>query len=114
MATNVGQEELEAVCCPRYGTGLVLLGRGLLLLGIDVGLRDLDVVRLELALEQLGVFLADVVLEHERLELGRLELAPVLLGAFDQSLNMLRLKQIDELVLRQVRVQSFRSFLQGK
>jgi len=61
-------------------------------------------VRLELALEQFSVFLADVVLEHERLELGRLELAPVLLGALDQSLHMLRLEQFDELVLRQIRV----------
>jgi hypothetical protein len=52
-------------------------------------------VRLELALEQLGVFLADVVLEHEGLELGRLELAPVLLGALDQSLHVLRLEQFD-------------------
>ena len=58
-------------------------------------------MRLELALEQLGILLADVVLEHERLELGRLELAPVLLGALDQRLHVLGFKEFDELVLRQ-------------
>ena len=58
-------------------------------------------MRLELALEQLGVLLADVVLEHERLELGGLELTPVLLGALDERLHMLGFEEFDELVLRQ-------------
>ena len=71
-------------------------------------------MRLELALEQLGVLVADVVLEHERLELGCLELAPVLLGALDQSLHVLRLEQFNELVLRQVRVSVLSSSVQGK
>ena len=59
---------------------------------------------LELALQQLGVFLADVVLEHERLELGGLELASVLLGALHERLHVLRFKEFHELVLRQRRV----------
>ena len=58
-------------------------------------------MRLELALEQLGVFLAEVVLEHERLELGGLELAAVLLGALHERLHVLRFEEFDELVLRQ-------------
>ena len=58
-------------------------------------------MRLELALEQLGILLADVVFEHERLELGGLELAAVLLGALDERLHVLRFKEFDELVLRQ-------------
>ena len=87
---------------PETAAGLVaLLGDGLFLLGVGVRLRDLDVVRLELALEQLGIFLADVVLEHERLELGGLELAAVLLGALDERLHVLRFEEFDELVLRQ-------------
>ena len=71
VAADIGEEQLEAVGRAGDGAGLVLLLGGLFLLGVEVGLRDLDVVRLELALEQLGVFLADVVLEHERFELGR-------------------------------------------
>ena len=109
VATDVREEELEAVGGAGDGAGLVLLlGCCLLLLGVGVGLRDLDVVRLELALEQLGVFLADVVLEHEGLELGGLELASVLLGALHERLHVLRFEEFDELVLRQRPVQSFR------
>ena len=73
VTADVGQEELKAVGGARNRAGLVLLGGSVFLLGVDVGLRDFDVVRLELALEQLGVLVADVVLEHERLELGCLE-----------------------------------------
>ena len=113
VAADVGQEELKAVGGARNGAGLVLLLGGLLLLGVDIGLRDLDVVRLELALEQFGVLVADVVLEHERLELGCLELAPVLLGALDQRLHVLRFEKFDELVLRQVLFQSFRDSVPG-
>ena len=86
---------------PETGPASYCFSRGLLLLGVGVRLRDLDVVRLELALEQLGVFLADVVLEHERLELGGLELASVLLGALDERLHVLGFEEFDELVLRQ-------------
>ena len=101
VAADVGEEQLEAVGGAGYGAGLVLLRGGLLLLGVGVRLGDLDVVRLELALEQLGVLLADVVLEHERLELGGLELASVLLGALHERLHVLRFEEFDELVLRQ-------------
>ena len=80
---------------------LDVLPVGVLLLDVRVGLRDLDVVCLELALQELGVFLTDVVLEHERLELGRLELPSVLLGALDERLDMLRFEEVYELVLRQ-------------
>ena len=38
-------------------------------------------MRLELALKQLGVLFAELVLEHERLELGGFELPAVLLGS---------------------------------
>ena len=69
-------------------------------------------MRLELALKELGLVLAEVVLEHERLELGGLQMAAVLLGALDQRLQMLGLEQFDELVLGQsaVSVLSLRSF----
>jgi hypothetical protein len=108
VAADVGQEELETVGCARDGSRLVLLLRSLFLLGIELGLRDLDVVRLELTLKQLGVLFADVVLEHERLELGCLELAAVLLRTLDERLYVLGFKEFDELVLRQRPVQSFR------
>ena len=101
VAADIGEEQLEAVGRAGDGARLVLLLGGLFLLGVEVGLRDLDVVRLELALEQLGVFLADVVLEHEGFELGGLELASVLLGALHERLHMLRLKELYQLVLRQ-------------
>ena len=101
VAADVGEEQLEAVGRAGDGAGLVLLLGGLLLVGVGFGLGDLDVVGLELALEQLGILLADVVLEHERLELGGLELASVLLGALDERLHVLRFEEFDELVLRQ-------------
>ena len=107
-----GSPPLKRTRGTRDRASLVLLGGSVFLLGVDLGLCDLDVARLELALEQLGVLVADVVLEHERLELGCLELAPVLLGALDQRLQVLGLEQFDELVLRQsaVSVLSLRSF----
>ncbi len=58
-------------------------------------------MRLELALKQLGILFADVVLQHECLELGGLELASVLLGALDERLHVLRFEELYELVLRQ-------------
>ena len=58
-------------------------------------------MRLELALKELGVLFADVVLQHERLELGGFELPAVLLGTLDEGLYVLRFKEFYELVLRQ-------------
>jgi hypothetical protein len=60
------------------------------------------------AADSLQLFLADVVLEHERLELGSLELATVLFCAFHERLHVLRFKEFHELVLRQRLFQSFR------
>jgi hypothetical protein len=61
-------------------------------------------VGFELALQELGLFLAEVVLDDERLEVGGLQMATVLLAALDERLYVLGLKQFDELVLRQSRV----------
>ena len=71
MAPDVGEEELEAVGGARDRTGLVLrLLRRRLLRRLCVGIREVDAVRLELALKELGLVLAEVVFEHECLELG--------------------------------------------
>ena len=59
------------------------------LLGLRIRLDDLDGVGLELALEELGLVLPEVVLDDERLELGCLEMAAVLFGALDKCLQML-------------------------
>ena len=102
MATDVREEELQAVGSAGDGTCLVaLLGDCFLLLVTGIRLDDLDVVRLELALQQLGVLFTDVVLENECLELRGLELAAVLLGAFHERLHVLRFEELYELVLRQ-------------
>ena len=56
---------------------------------LRVRLDDLDGVGLELALQELGLVLPEVVLDDERLELGCLEMPAVLFGAFDECLQML-------------------------
>src|SRR6186713_292301 len=57
--------------------------------------------RLSAALKELGVLFTNVVLQHERLELGGFELPAVLLGTLDEGLHVLRFKELYELVLRQ-------------
>ena len=70
--------------------------------------RDADVEprRLELARERLGLLVGELVLERERLELGRLDVA-ALLGALDERLDLLGLEQLAELVLGHVRLGPF-------
>ena len=108
MASDIGEEQLKAVGSARDRVSLVLRLRGLFFLRIRVGMRDLDAVRLELALKELGLFLAEIVFERERFELRGFEMASVLFSALDQRLQVLRLEQFDELVLRQLVFQSFR------
>ena len=70
-------------------------------LGLLGGLADLEPDRLELARELLDLVFGQVVLEGERLELGRLEVA-ALLGAFDQRARLIAFQQFVQLILRQV------------
>jgi hypothetical protein len=88
VAPDVGEEELEAVRGARDDLRL-RLGRGLFgrLLGllrlVGVDDPDLEPDPLELARQVLEVVLVQLVLERERLELGRVEVAP-LLRALDE------------------------------
>jgi hypothetical protein len=100
VTTDVGEEELQAVrsaahrsCVVRRDGGgrLGLLGR----------LADLEPDRLELAGQLLHLLFSEVVLERERLELGRLD-EPALLGALDQQARLIAFKQLVHLILRQV------------
>ena len=120
VAADVGEEELQAVGGAggdRDGSRLDLL---LLLLGFLLGLvlggarlPDLEAEGLQLARELLRLLLGQVVLEHERLELGGLDQA-ALLRALDERLDLLRLNQFDQLVLRQSRnVSPFRKSFDG-
>src|SRR5581483_11153141 len=102
-----GQEELEAVRRPAHGPGLVRSGRRRRRLGLLGGLADLDADALELARQLLDVLLREVVLEHERLELGRLDVA-ALLRALDQDTGLVAFKQLVQLVLGQVTLDSSR------
>ena len=57
-------------------------------------------MRLELARDLLGLLVVQLVLERERLELGRLD-AAALLRALDQRLDLVGLEQFSQLVLGQ-------------
>ena len=74
------------------------------------GLADLEPDALELARQLLDFLVVELVLERERLELGRLDEA-ALLGALDDGADLIRLEQFVQLVLRQGSSQSFRSCL---
>ena len=63
-------------------------------------LADLEPDRLELTLKLLGVFLAEVVLQRERLNLRRLDEA-ALFSALHECAGMLGFEQLVHLVLRQ-------------
>ena len=91
MTADVGEEQLEAVGCAGDRLGLEARLDGRFLLGLCVGVRlnDLDGVRFELALEELGLVLPEVVLDDEGLEISRLEMPAVLFGAFDECLQVL-------------------------
>ena len=118
VAPDVGEEQLQRIGSARKrlgrpdgGFGLFLLSLGVcqLLLGVGVGLRlaHLETDGLELPRDLLGFLVVQLVLEHERLEFGRLHPA-ALLGALDQSLDLIRFEQFCQLVLRQEVFQSFR------
>src|SRR5205823_1008750 len=104
VAPDVRKEELQAV--GRADENLRLRLRSLLfrLLGLGVGLlgrlADLEPDRLELTLKLLGVFLAEVVLQRERLDLRRLDEA-ALFSALHECAGMLGFEQLVHLVLRQ-------------
>ncbi len=109
MAADVGEEELEAVSGSGRDSGdggrldlhlLLLLGLLRVLLLARARLSDLEAERLQLAGELLRFIVGQVVLEHERLELHGLD-EPALLGPFHERLDLLRLNQFDQLVLRQ-------------
>jgi hypothetical protein len=112
VATDVGEEELEAV----GGTGersgrleprRLLLGR---LLGVGGrgrfgdarGRADLDPDPLELGRQLLDLLLGQVQLDREGLELGGLEI-PALLGRLDESARLVGLEQLVQLILGQGR-----------
>ena len=111
MAADVGEEQLQRIRRARQrlgrpdgGLGLLLLplGVGELLLRVGVGLRlpHLETDRLELTRDLLGFLVVQLVLEHERLELDRFHPA-ALLGALDQTLDLIGFEQFGQLVLRQ-------------
>jgi hypothetical protein len=104
---DVGEEELQAVGGAADRPGVVRRGGGAARLGLLGGLADLEPDRLELARQLLDLLFTEVVLEGERLELGRLEVA-ALLRAFDQRARLIAFQQFCELILRQVSRQSFR------
>ena len=110
MPADVGQEELQAVAGARRLVGLVddvLLRclRGGLLVGRR--LAHLEPDALELAGELLDVELGELVLERERLELGRLDPA-ALLAHVEHRAGAFGLEQFGQLILRQVLSASFR------
>ena len=111
MTTDIRQKQLqrirrtgERLGCPDCGLSLFLLSFGLseLLLRIRISLRltDLETDSLELARNLLGFLVVQLVLESERLELHGLHPA-ALLGALDQSLDLIGFEQFGQLVLRQ-------------
>src|SRR6266566_3452165 len=103
VASDVREEELQAVGRPDENLGL-RLGDFLSLLGFRVVLLDrlanLEADRLELTLKLLGVCLAEIVLQGERLDLRRLDEA-ALFGALHEHAGVLGLEQLVHLVLRQ-------------
>lgn len=83
------------------------LGGLLFLLDLCLGFRlaDIEPDPLELTGELLDLGLVEVVLEGERLELGSLEV-PTLLGALDERLGLVGIKQFVQLILCQVSLSS--------
>ena len=103
MLADVGEEELQAVARARRSRGLVDHGLRLVLRVLLLGdrLANLEADALEL-LDHVGYLtLGQVVLDRERLELGRLDPA-ALLARLDQRLGALGLKKFGKLALSQV------------
>jgi hypothetical protein len=103
VPADVGEEEPEAVGRPDEHLRLELLGGsglgGVLgLLAFGARLEHLEADRL--AGEPLELVVAEVLLESERLELGRLDEA-ALLRALEQRARRLGLKEFVDLVLGQ-------------
>src|SRR5207253_4683265 len=111
VAPDVGQEELQTVGGANENLGLRLRGLFFGLLGLGLGLLDrlanLEADRLELTLKLLGIFLAEVVLQRERFDLRRLDVA-ALFGALHERAGMLGFEQLVHLVLRQFLLYFFR------
>ena len=84
MPADVRQEELEAVAGADRGRGLG--GDRDLLLGLPRA-ADVEADRLELLRDVGDLLVAQVELERERLELGRLDVA-ALLGALDEGASL--------------------------
>ena len=104
VTADVGKEELQAVAGAGRLVGLphdVLLRclRGGLLVGD--GLAHLEPDALELARQLLDVELGKIVLERERLELGRLDPA-ALLAHVEHRAGAFGFEQFGQLILRQV------------
>jgi hypothetical protein len=94
VATDIGQEELEAVGGAREDVGLGRLGGLLLLLllhGLCGRLAHLEPDALELAGQLLDFVLVELVLEGERLELGSFEVT-TLFSALDERLGLVGIK----------------------
>src|SRR5580765_1298631 len=108
VTADVGEEELQAV------------GRAPDLVDLEVDLRlrrlplllvgerrpDIQADRLQLARQLLDLVVAEVVLQHERLEVDELDVA-ALLGVLDEGPGAFALEQIVKLILRQMRVSPF-------
>src|SRR2546427_4452821 len=102
VAADVGEEELQRVGGAADLGGLDRRGLGLLLLGLGRGrLPDLEPDALELARDLLDLDLGEVVLEREGLEVRGLEEA-ALLGALDEQARLVSVKQLVQLVRRQL------------
>ena len=103
VLADVGEEELQAVARARRCVGLVDDGLGLRLRVLLLGdrLAHLEPDALEL-LDEIGdLGLAEVVLDRERLELGRFDPA-ALLARLQEGAGALGLKQFVQLALSQV------------
>src|SRR5581483_3649199 len=103
VLADVGEEELQAVARAGRSVGLVdhRFGLRLRVLLLDDGLAHLEPDTLELADHVLDLGVTEVVLDRERLELGRLDPA-ALLARLDQRAGALGLKQFVQLALGQV------------
>ena len=102
MPSDLGQEELKPIADSRALAGLVDDFLGLhagLLLGPR--LAHLEPDPLELARELLDVRVGELVLDRERLQLGRLDQA-ALLPRLEHRLRAFALEQADQLNLRHV------------
>ena len=104
MAADVGEEELQTVGGADENLGLRLNGLLFRLLCLGLGLLDrlanLEADGLELTLKLLGVFLAEVVLERERLDFRRLD-ETALFSALHECAGMLGFEQLVHLTLGQ-------------